>query len=279
MMYPNPVYELLTVSVPETGNVLYDSMEPFPETLVSVDTETDRNGDLWCMSFSYRPGEAYVVMRQDLSTFAGMFHPPFTIVMHNAVFDLGVLAAAGIEVTAPVHDTMLMAHVLEEERLGLKFLARTLLGMSMEDYDSVVRPAQKSLAVDYLVQVVQYSDCPPAPPTEEMSWDKKNNSLKLHTRHPQPIGKKAARIIAATLNKGSEKGSLVGYQPPRVVDPFDRWKNIDAAEKAAVEEVLGPMPAASIEDVKDQGRWVRYSARDADATRRLYPVLKRRLEQ
>lgn len=261
--YPDPHYELLDSDELTEAQERDYPLTP-PELIVAVDTETDRNGNLWCWSYSSSPGTAYVVMAEDLILYREMFRPPYTIVMHNAVFDLGVLSAAGMEVTAPVFDSMLEAHILESEGLGLKFLARTLLGMEMSSYEDVVKPAQKSLARDYLVQVVQHGEWPPAPAVEEMSWDRKTDNLKIHTRKPQPIHKKAAKILADTADKGA--------------DAFDRWNKIDQTEKVAVEKALGPMPVASIEDVVGDG-WIQYSARDSDATLRLHLLLMQRLAE
>lgn len=260
--YPEPDYQLL-----DSESIITAVDRDWPllpnDLLVAVDTETDRQGRLWCWSYSSQLGTAQVVMADDLQYFWSMFQPPYTLVMHNATFDIGVIERAGVHITAPVEDTMLAAHVLEEERLGLKHLSKTLLGMEMQDYEDVVSPAQRDLALAYLVEVAG-RQWPASPRTEEMSWDKAKGELKVHNRQPQNIQKKAAKIIADAMSKGA--------------DPLDRWKKIDQAEKAAVEEEIGPMPIASIEDVADSERWIRYSARDADSTLRLYHLLKFRLE-
>lgn len=51
-------------------------------------------------------------------------------IFHNAVFDLSMLRAAGCEVKGPIHDTMLLAHLLDPDREhhGLKELVRSLIG-------------------------------------------------------------------------------------------------------------------------------------------------------
>ncbi|MBM3894711.1 DNA polymerase I [Candidatus Dependentiae bacterium] len=63
------------------------------------------------------------------------------VVMHNAKFDLHVLANWGIQIEREVDDTMLMAELLttsEDQKVGLKALSLRLLGESMQEYKDVV---------------------------------------------------------------------------------------------------------------------------------------------
>lgn len=62
------------------------------------------------------------------------------LVMHNAKFDLHILATAGIAVPRHVHDTMLMADLLktdEEQKVGLKSLSVRVLSEQMQDFKDV----------------------------------------------------------------------------------------------------------------------------------------------
>ncbi|MDP2727580.1 MAG: uracil-DNA glycosylase family protein, partial [Dehalococcoidia bacterium] len=105
--YPEPSYTLLEHDVVAKMHSKYYNRPS--DRLIAVDTETNRRGDLWCWSFSHHPGIAYVVMAEDLPYFRAMFQPPYTLIMHNATFDIGVIERAGIHITAPVEDTLLMS--------------------------------------------------------------------------------------------------------------------------------------------------------------------------
>lgn len=51
-----------------------------------------------------------------------------TKVFHNAPFDVHMLRVSGVEVAGPIEDTMHLAHLLGQERLGLKDLGQSILG-------------------------------------------------------------------------------------------------------------------------------------------------------
>jgi uracil-DNA glycosylase family 4 len=54
----------------------------------------------------------------------------------------------------------------------------------------------------------------------------------------------------------------------------ERWAEVPAESRRAVEEVLGLMPEATLDDVP-RGQVITYACRDADGTLRIYPVLRR----
>jgi uracil-DNA glycosylase family 4 len=66
-----------------------------------------------------------------------------TVILHNALHDLRVLAAMGVDLIrlqVPWVDTMEKAYLLGTEPKGLKPLAYRWLGLKMRDYESVVMP-------------------------------------------------------------------------------------------------------------------------------------------
>lgn len=113
-----------------------------------VDTEGSVDKP-WCLSFSTEPGGAFV--SKEPVRFDG------TVVLHNAIHDLPVLAAMGT-VPTKIVDTMLMAALIGTEPLGLKPLARRHCGMVLREYDDVVRAARREKAIEYLGRVLDIAE-------------------------------------------------------------------------------------------------------------------------
>ncbi len=193
-----------------------------------------------------------------------------TVVVHNYLFD-----AQFVALPTETHDTMVMAYNLGLSQ-GLKELAWRLCGMEMQSYQETIGGKRKEKALAYLEEAtkgppgISTLDLPWPDPPEivDLSWNKTANKLEEKTRKPQHITRKVKRIIADVVGgKVNKDGS---------VDPWDRWHNIDERERAVVEEVLGPMPAATLEDVPLQEA-VRYSCRDSDATLRVLQSLEKEI--
>jgi DNA polymerase-1 len=63
------------------------------------------------------------------------------------------------------------------------------------------------------------------------------------------------------------------------VDLHERWaKIVDDGPGAEAEQVLGPMPVPTLDDIALEAA-IGYSARDADATGRIYPILASRVKE
>ncbi len=251
--YPTPYYSLTPPTVAWVG--------PPPSGLVAVDTESaGLNGEPWCMSFSTTPGVAYVIKANNKRALAAFAHlvddPRVTTILHNALYDLPVLAKLGI-IPFKVVDTMVGAYNLQRLPQGLKALAYRLCGMEMGSYEEAVAPATRKKALAYLEEVQSH---PWPMPEPILTWDKG----KPHVKQPQPIEKKAARI----LKDADEKGA----------DPWERWHTIDLDEgRGMVEDTIGPMVPGYLADIPEE-RAVHYAARDADATLRIWPILSAMLK-
>lgn len=257
--YPYPRYTLvdhaLTYMLPFQGSD--------PPNTVAVDTETyGLHGAPWCMSYSVFPGTGAVILATNteaLASFARLVADPnITTILHNALYDLPVLAQMGVY-PANVRDSMVGAYNLQRLPQGLKVLAYRLVGMEMGTYAEQVAPATREKAIAYLEEVRgEGMRGHWAIPEPILTWDKG----QPHIKQPQPIEKKAARIL-----NDLEKGA----------DPWERWHNIDLDEgRGMVEEVLGPMIPGYLADIPlDQA--VHYAAQDADATLRVWPLLEEML--
>ena len=184
-------------------------------------------------------------------------------VVHNYLYD-----ARWIPLPDDTDDTMLMAYVLGLPQ-GLKELAWRLCGMEMRSYLEVIGGHRKQKAMDYLTEA-NVEAWPDPPELENVVWNKKDNKLEVQRKRPQNIGRKIKRILADVV------GGKVLKEGP--VDPWARWHNIDARERAVVEDVLGLMPDASLADIPREEA-VYYATRDSDATLRVYEKLMPMIEE
>lgn len=228
-----------------------------PHPTVTVDTEWAR-GAMWCLSFSVVPGAAFVVMADQPSSLTALQrlvgHPDTITPIHNALYDLPVLRAIGINPSNPV-DTMVMAYLLQDEPQGLKPLSFRHCGMKMKAYKDMVREATRRKAMEYLETAATLTYPNPEPVLE---WKKG----EPHVRTPQNIIRKITRILKAVETKDS--------------DPAAAWKAVKEG-KEVVSDILGPLQEGELCDIPYEDA-VYYSARDADATIRVYPGLWRRIE-
>lgn len=230
--------------------------------VVSIDTETLPDGSPWCLTYCL-DDEVYhsrLIKADDhdslvrLNTIVQL--PYVTTVLHNALFDVGVLAAMGVY-PAKVHDTMVMAYLLQDLPQGLKPLAYRLVDMTMRKYLDVIGDAQRDRSIEYLAlaATMTWPD-----PEAVLVWDKGYPKIK----QPQNIIKKITRIMKA-----------LAKDP--LLDVRGKWLAIDAdGGRSQVESVLGPMPQASLADV-DFGEALQYACADAVATHKIYPILRDRI--
>lgn len=255
----------------ETYRILYtedeirDVLSHQPK-FVAIDTETlNWNYDPFCVQFSTAPGTGYMILAHNAKVLAILAsyvaQPDIITVIHNSLFDLFVLDKLAIY-PSTVHDTMIMAYLLQTEPLGLKPLAFRFWGMKMKDYDEMVAIVSTDLAEKYLLDVLS------------MNWPDPDKIMqirpdgKIHYKQPQNIRKVVERIF-----KDLQKGKI-GRQ-----DLWRRWHDLDPDEtsRGLVEETLGEMPEGNLSMIPlSEAMW--YSCRDPDATIRIYPYLVSQIE-
>lgn len=130
------------------GEYVMDVPPPPGESPAALDTETDSSSCLLAVSVSLERGRAFVLRDPDLirGYLAALRARGTTVALHNALFDMAVLAECGGLDWGQVVDTITLAvHAGEEEgQRGLKQLANRRLGMRMVDYDAVVRPVYRA---------------------------------------------------------------------------------------------------------------------------------------
>lgn len=245
---------------------------------VAIDTEGSVARP-WGLSFSDDPGSAVVIReaagrgRDAIAAFGDLLRRArdirrdFRVWLHNSMHDLPVLQALGIDLVEwgiPFLDTMVLSYHLCVEPQGLKALAFRHCGMRMDSYLDLVGPYTHDRAMDYLLRIATDPQ-PFAKRPQYVDFEIKNRTQtpKFHT--PTPIHKRAAKIVqdvsAGKVNKDEE-----------LTDPYQRWYQIEPEDRAIAEARYGVLEAATLDDVPLVIA-VRYSARDADATRRIGPGL------
>ena len=180
-------------------------------------------------------------------------------VLHNAKFDLRVLAQCGIH---PAHTecTMQMAYLLGEPRLSLKVLAYRLAGIEMQTYEEVTRDATQTKARAYLQQVADMDWPDPDP----IMTTAKDGSTKLS--FPKNIKNKVQRL----LDKASVDPSI---------NLYDKWRTMEeSGGRGQVEMVVGRLERAYLDEVDPQEAQ-EYACLDATATFAIYPYLHAEIER
>ena len=203
------------------------------DRVVAVDTEGTPDRP-WGLSWSCAPGMGYVIHAHDtarLQQFRDRLRKDRPrVVLHNALYDLLVLRAMGIDLAdADLYDTMVAAYVLGLEPQGLKALAYRHAGMHMREYRELVGPADEAKLTAWL--------------TEQ---------------------------IAATPDRRTA-AALKRFLTPAEASLRDRL-----AQSSVVARCAPLPPPATLDDV-DPAVALQYSARDADATLRVYFALEAKI--
>jgi uracil-DNA glycosylase family 4 len=253
--YPNPTYEHIT----GTGH-LSSLLEANDTGELAMDTESARHGDLtyspWCVTFSYRPGTGYLVRADNhecLRVLAEWIRRlRWLILLHNAPYDLPVLKAMTVEAPRYI-DTMSMAYHRMTLPQGLKALAYRLLGMHMQDFDDLCRPFAEAEALTY------YEDA--------------ERALSKLAKPKRKRGEPVPPLASLKTKVGRLWGDW--NKDPNSVDLLKRYEAWDDEDKALLRELMGRcFPVTSIDKAPFPQALV-YACRDADATIRLWPVLRR----
>ena len=223
-----------------------------------MDTETV-DGEVYSVQVGFGEGHAVMVAPDSLHI-EGDVVP----VTHNYLYDaayIPYLRQSGVKNI----DTMVAAYLLGLPQ-SLKTLARRLCGMEMLEYEEMVLPYRRGKAYSYLLEALGHEWDAPEPLVIE-KWDADAGKLISKTKKPKHMRHKIQDRLERM--RGSD-----------VYDPYVKWFEIDKREREQVELVLGPMPDANIHDVwnEDRATATTYACRDADATIRVWGVLRPMLE-
>jgi DNA polymerase-1 len=208
------------------------------------------------------------------------------------------------ELDITVDDTMMKSFVLRLTPQGLKSLGLRFCGKYQPSYPEVVREADREKAVAYLYKLLENvcTHCEgvgsiivqpehkssgklldPRPVTcsycegDGTAWPPPDTVLAWNPKTRQPYFSRGHRIgsrIRGIINDLDK----VDPQTGRKTNPRQRWEKVDEDFRLKVEDVAGPMPEVSLNDVQPQSVAVEYSAADADITLRVDRVLDNMLD-
>lgn len=295
--FPSPAYILQPPQPPRPYPVSGPNW--LSRDVMAIDTE-GVSGRVWGLSYTIAEGQALVVRAADgpgLALVQQLVDRVGKILLHNALHDLPILAEMGIQIPiGKTVDTMVMAYILCLEPQGLKPLARRHCGMAMQSYPEIVREADRRIAREYLERVVAARVCQtclgvgavlvrtararmaerkcptcdgdgtlyPKPETQLV----RNPDGQLAEYNPQSIGRKIRKTLLAM-----ERSELAEF-----FDARGWWNDQEPETRAAIEAVVGPIPLVSLDDVEPPEAAIHYSARDADATLRVYHKLQPKID-
>lgn len=262
--YPRPKYQLLKTGAEPGAWKVYDN-------LVFVDTE-GLPGRPWSLQYTTADGLAFVIRANNRKLLdlwvAWVQKLGLTVVMHNALYDIGILRDMGIDLVAlgiPFHDTMVMAYLDRLEPQGLKPLAYRHASMVMRSYEDLTDFYERRMYMEYLQQASGFEYPNPDP---VLKVDSKTGEQKVS--QPKNV---RTRIIGILRDIKVNKLNKAG-EPPH---PRKRWEQIEEPLQQQVIEAVGPVPEFSLDLVPLEDA-IEYGGRDADATCRIFPTLDEKIE-
>ena len=226
--------------------------------LIAIDTETVRD-EPWSVQWCSEPGIARMALvapdSAPLSKLQSELESPDVLtVVHNAIFDVGIMRQVGIR-PHKVADTMVMAYLLGESRIGLKILSYRKCNMNLVSYSEMVREAAEKKARRYVAKVIART-WPDPDPVLVIKPDGTQ-----HIKFSQNISSRLKRYLKK-YDEGKAAKTMVEYWNDKKM----------AADRAMIEPVLGVLEPGYLSDIKRKDA-VAYACMDADATLRLYDVL------
>lgn len=174
-----------------------------------------------------------------------------------------------------IRDTMVKSFHLGNLPQGLKALAYRELGMEMQDFDDLVSPYSTEVVLQYYRAAY---DLDWQKPEEQLVRDK-DGHLKMY--RPQSMRTKLKRFFTdyqkqqtetpiISINEDGDDEFPNGGSSKSV---FEMWTKNWRDHQAEIEAACGEWPGKCITHVPFD-KTIHYACRDADATLRLWPVLK-----
>ena len=224
--------ECLSHASQSNAYLIISSIEELPPyDTIAIDTETtglERDAKLLGVSFCGEVGKAYWLPADKIVPFVlEATLADKQLIMHNAKFDLQVLARNSVSLYGiPIFDTMIAHQLLDEnERHGLKHLAKTTLGekVEMEQNPYIESPLFDTEALveyacadaDYTFQLYQKF-------TQQL---KQENISRLFSTVEMPLVKIVAQMEEWGIRLDTEK--IVALQ-----------KQLEEESKAVVNEIF-----------------------------------------
>lgn len=260
-----------------TGNDVHQILQgvSFHDPLAS-DTETTSSKDPFCLTFSVRPGTGYLI-RADNGRSLGVFQEYLDewrgwFLFHNWMFDGGVVARMGLQyVYKRVVDTMVRVFQLGNLPQGLKALSYRESGMEMQDFNDLVTPYSNPLVLRYYREALAIE----WPKPDAVLERNKDGTFKL--KQPQRMNTKIKGFLTRYAKSEALRLATVSDEDDEeededLTDAFGIWKKWEPAHEM-IQAEMGRWPGRCITHVP-MDKIIYYACRDADATLRLWPIIK-----
>lgn len=255
---------------------VYNNDNDWSRLVIGLDTEGDPINP-WSIQVSWIPGTGYTLrtaqpdFQVGISVLQRLADSGSLFITHAAntpaagMYDTVICRICGLDLTrARVVDTMYALYLLRLEQKGLKHAADRFCGMSMTPYESILGGVGRNKQIKYLESVLSHDWPKPQPIIE------KEPDGTIKTTKPKSLNTVVQGILRDIYSDKRNKDDLP-------TDPYERWYKLHLSVRQPAESLLGPIPTASLDDIP-LSQAIYYSARDADATLRLYfallPILK-----
>lgn len=269
--YPEPQYEEIT-DVSSLQSRLCGLPQGAP---LAIDTEGYPHAP-WSVQFASEPGTGYLIranrgeLLRQFGEYLARSRP--TLIYHSALHDLSMMRVLGLPTDLPFEDTMVMAYLLQLEPQGLKALATRHANMAMQSYDEVMGDAGQLLAQEYLadlwdIETFYWQE------RNQAEFDRRKTEIWTDKKGKVQSGRRITKVpeLAKTsLHKATQR-ALQSKNARKL------WDNQTSDIEVAAYRQLGSMPEATL-DLVDPAMAVHYGCRDADATVRVRPQLRRRVD-
>jgi len=218
----------------------------------AIDTE-GRPGSPHSIQYSWATDYSLVVSAADAKWLD--FRGP--VIFHNAKYDARMCQEMGVKLppAALWEDTMIRAYCRQDLPHGLKALSYRVLRRPMASFDDTVRGIFNPIAVEYLETVAAVTGW--ARPDYELVEDRTTGRMKVY--RPNPTHRRAHAVLKTFAKKPDTKIN-------------ELWFNIPEAQRAEVEDAMGPFPKFGIEIVP-QKLADEYGGLDAARTLELHTLL------
>lgn len=262
-----------------------------PAYLYAVDTEGYPSKP-WGLSYSWHAGCAHVIKADNLLQALRWSKIPKKFIFHNALWDLKVLRGMGINIPYDkLDDSMLMSHLLCLEPKKLKALAYRECGMEMEDYKEVIKEADDRISRLWLERVYKDNVCPGCGGNGELTraWKRNPNKFTKEkcgdcagdgTKLPKPETQLIFNSdFTSKLYTPESTGRRLRAFLSSSGNYRSKWYGLTSDVRSSIESTFGKFPEVTLDDVEPRERAINYSARDADATLRVYHRLHPRIKE
>lgn len=240
-----------------------------PNKWIAIDTESDE-GQLYSIQWSFRPGEAFMVLKEGFGWFRDNILPQFdTVILHNSVYDIDELSTVGIRIPN-FRDTMQeLYHLGGSLPQGLKPAVYRIFGFRMTSYADVVTPASKQKLDDWLAEALAFSSDSMRESTHHVkgkgcpACGKNHRADKIEYKNHE-----CDAVIRRVMGKIADGSDYDPWQAPRYAKGEVKYRLLGRPWLETIERSIGRMPRPSIVHAP-LDRQVQYACGDADWTGQL----------